>query len=354
MLRDLLARVLPRWLAIVLGVRRVTPRGAWDAPRASYQVEEAEDTGGGFRAAWRPQDPSKDPREPGGGESSSAGTDHGWSNCTMSSGAMALAYQRAPSQGSLAPWGGDLRHRQGDLSGGTDLYDVQDAWEEYGEALSIRSGQGWSKVKAAHDEGRAIVVQGQGNVPGSESFTGGHGCVIAPETHSDGRWLFGDPLASGWQWVSASSIRTWMEAWSSGCSFAVGERPPDPPPPTTEPDTGGTPDTTPYSSADLSKARQEGVAQGRQAGGAEALDAVFRSWSPGRPRTPLEPWDGGEWDAGAWGQVPYPLEGLAGARTPAAWGTHPTAWTGALWRDVTPLPGELTPWGDATWSAPWT
>jgi hypothetical protein len=194
MLRAWLAEVLPRWLAILLGVRRVAPvDGYW--PSRSVVVPEL-DTGGGFRAAWRQQDPAKDPKEPFGGESSSAGNDHGWSNCSMTSGALVLAYQQP--QGSKAYWGGDLRHSgQPDLSGGTDLYDVRDAWAEYGETLTIKSGAGWSAVKTAHNEGRAIVIQGTGNVPGSESFDGGHACAIAPETHSDGRWLFGDPLATG-------------------------------------------------------------------------------------------------------------------------------------------------------------
>lgn len=239
-MRDWLAEVLPRWLALALGIRRVvpTPDGYW--PWRSVVVPDL-DTGGGFRAAWRQQDPSVDPKEPGGGESSSAGNDHGWANCTMTSGALALAYQQP--RGSLAPWGGDLRHKQGDLSGGTDLYDVRDAWKAYGETLTIKSGAGWSAVKTAHNEGRAIVIQGTGNVPGSESFDGGHGCCIAPETHSDGRWLFGDPLASGWQWVKPSDIEVWAERWQSSVAFAVGEKPPPPPP--AEPDCPDCPDCPP-------------------------------------------------------------------------------------------------------------
>ena len=86
MLQAWLAERLPRWLALLLRIRRVVPvDGHW--PRMSVRVPPI-DTGGTFRAAWRPQDPAKDPREPNGSESSSTGSDHGWSNCTMASGAL--------------------------------------------------------------------------------------------------------------------------------------------------------------------------------------------------------------------------------------------------------------------------
>lgn len=226
MIHELLAELLPRWLAIALRIRRVSP----GRRRPSRRVVVPElDTGGAFRAAWREQDPAVDPKEPYGSESSSTGSDHGWANCTMTAGALAIAYQQP--RGDLAPWGGDMRHRQGDLSGGTDLYDLRDAWAEYGEELKIKSGSGWAALVDAHGAGRAVVVQGTGNVPGSESFDGGHACAIAPETHSDGRWLFGDPLASGWQWVKPADIRSWAERWQSSIAFAVGEAPPAEPVP---------------------------------------------------------------------------------------------------------------------------
>lgn len=177
------------------------------------------DTGAAFRPDWRKQDPSADPKEPYSGESSGTGTDHSWSNCTMTSAALAYAYQIRDKSG---PWGGDMRHHQDDLTGGTDLYDACTAWSRFGgQSLTIKIGDGWGAVKAAHNEGRAVIIQGEGNVPGSESFDGGHACIIGIETASDGKWLFGDPLASGWQWVTESSIRDWAENLSSGIYFAV-------------------------------------------------------------------------------------------------------------------------------------
>ena len=288
MIRELLAELLPRGVAIALGIRRVSPEaGYWPRDR-TVTVEPLADTGGTFRAAWREQDPAVDPREPNGGESSSTGTDHGWSGCTMTAGALALAYQEP--KGGLAKWGGDLRHQQSDLSGGTDLYDLRTAWAEYGETLNIRSGSGWSALVAAHDEGRAVVIQGSGNVPGSESFDGGHACCIAPETHQDGRWLFGDPLASGWQWVSVSSIRSWAEHWQSSIAFATGERPTSSPPPAPpEPECPDCPPETPRG-PELRRA---------EALGAEiALDEAVGSWVGWLGPGALIP--GGLWDASSW------------------------------------------------------
>jgi hypothetical protein len=336
----LLAELLPRWLALWLRIRRVTPgdRRPWHRV-----VVPPIDTGGGFRASWREQDPAKDPREPNGGESSSVGTDHGWSNCTMTSGALALAYQQP--RGALAPWGGDLRHKQGDLSGGTDLYDLRTAWQAYGETLTIKSGAGWSAVVTAHNEGRAIVIQGSGNVPGSESFDGGHATVIAPETHSDGRWLWGDPLASGWQWVSASSIRTWAEHWQSSIAFAVGEKPPAEPPPV--PPTPEPPPCPPVVPPGPELARAE------ELGAALALDEEVGSWIVWlRAGEPVDTWDVGLWGpidptldellaagpcvegaAACWARAPL-LDPIAAARaamtTAAVWDA--LAWRELVWR----------------------
>jgi hypothetical protein len=337
-------RVLVKYLLAWLRVRRYAPE-PWGRSPGPLDLTDAgtNDTGGAwYRPTHRRQDPASDPAEPGGGESSGAGNDHGWANCTMAAGAMALDFH---TLGRLKEWGGDLRHHQGDQDGGTDLYDLRDAWAAYGETLSIRSGAGWSGLTADREAGRFLVVQGSGNVPGSATFDGGHACALGPENAADGDWLFGDPLASGWQWVSPSSIRTWMEAWAgSGLAYArsAAHDPGTSPPPAPEPPPAPAPDRYP---AGYQDGTQAGLRQGR----AEALDGVFRSWSPGGPRTPLAPWDGTDWGGGAWGVIPYPVAALARARTPAAWGQ--AGWTAATWR------GEEAPddtWGQGAWSSPWT
>lgn len=165
-----------------------------------------------YRPRFRQQNPAVDPREPWPGESAARGQEHGWNNCTMTSGAMGLDFHTA---GARQLWGGDMRHRQSDLVGGTDLSDLQRAWAKLGYTLTIRSGSGWAGVIAAHREGRAIICQGRGNVPGSSTYTGGHAAIWLP----DG--AFGDPLANRWQSVSTSSIRQWMERLNPRCQFAV-------------------------------------------------------------------------------------------------------------------------------------
>ena len=134
------------------------PRDGEPRPHRIIKVRDI-DTGGSWRPAHRPQNPNSDPAEPGGGESSSAGNEHGWSNCTQSAGATAFAYEDHYAGAARAPWGGHLRHSQDDQSGGTDLNDLKQAWSRYGgRTLTIKSGTGWDDVERAHNERRAIVI----------------------------------------------------------------------------------------------------------------------------------------------------------------------------------------------------
>ena len=165
-----------------------------------------------YRPVFRKQNPAVDPKEPWPGESASRGNEHGWNNCTMTSGAMALDYH---THGAKRLWGGDMRHRQSDLSGGTDLSDLQRAWARLGYTLVIRSGRGWADLQRCRKEGRAIVCQGRGNVPGVSTYTGGHAAIWLP----DG--AFGDPLANRWQKVDSQAIRVWMERLNPRLQFAV-------------------------------------------------------------------------------------------------------------------------------------
>jgi hypothetical protein len=174
---------------------------------------------GWYRPRQKQQNPDVDPHEPAGGEHYSAGYDHGWSNCTMASGAMALDFHML---GALDLWGGDLRHAPGqpDQTGGTDLWDVAEAWAYHGQMLDIRSGDGWAAAKADHDDGRALLLTGEGDVPGSASFDGAHAICVLPEVHSDGRWLIADPLSTGPEWVTASALQTWAERLQGSINYA--------------------------------------------------------------------------------------------------------------------------------------
>jgi len=328
-IRRELALRLPRRLALWLGIRRVTPGDR--RPSRSFGIAPL-DTGGTYRAKLRMQDPAQDPEEPQGGEGSSTGSDHGWSNCTMSSGATAAAYE---GDHELKPWGGDMRHAQGDLSGGTDLYDLRAAWAAFGLELKVKSGDGWAGMVDAHEAGRAIVAQGIGNVPGAASFDGGHACVIAPESRAGGdEWLFGDPLCSDWQWIAKSRIREWVEAWDSSASFAVGSKRPEPPDPEPAPPE---PSPQPPAAPTYGDGYAAGVVDGRNL----EADRTFASWNPGgRVELPAgwATWDGAWWaPAARWAPParwstgwPVPLAAVYRARTPATWGG--AGWTAAVWR----------------------
>lgn len=343
-------RRLWRELLILLGIRRVTPRPGERLPSATVVVP-AIDTGGGYRPTWRMQDPGRDPREPNGGESSSRGNDHGWSGCTMTSSAVALAWA---TQGRLDKWGGDMRHRQGDLDGGTDLYDARDAFASYGESLTIRSGAGWGALREDRADGRYVVLQGEGNVPGSESFDGGHACVVGCETNAEGRWLFGDPLATGWQWCTESSIRAWAEAWQGSIAYAVTVAHGSPPPPAPAPDC-----TDAYEDGHAAGYRDgravgyhdgqlDGYSRGVVDGRGLGADSTYRTWLDWS--TAPSPAFADRWDRGAWSS-----RELAAGRLLRGDPCDPLA-VGAWHRGPVPWPVEATvaplaSWGEPGWAA---
>jgi len=174
---------------------------------------------GWYRPRQKQQNPDVDPHEPYGSESSSAGYDHGWSGCTMSAGAMVLDFH---TLGKVDVWGGDLRHAPGqpDMTGGTDLWDVEAAWQHYGQDLDIRSGDGWAAARDDHDAGRALLLTGTGNVPGSATFDGGHAICVLPEPRDDGAWLMADPLCTGPEWVTEGALRQWAERLQASVNYA--------------------------------------------------------------------------------------------------------------------------------------
>jgi len=336
--------------------RRRTPDDTPGSRRPDHglRIPAPRDTGGAWRPKHRPQDPAVDPKEPYGGEPSSTGRDHAWSGCTMSAGADALAYHSHYDGGTLAPWGGDLRHRQSDMTGGTDLADLAEAWASYGAKLTIRSGAGWPAVGDAHREGRAVVIQGTGQVPGAGDFDGGHACCIGPETRtSDGAWLFGDPLVSDWQWISPSAIHDWAARWQASIAFAVSRTPAaEPPPPPPEPDCPDCPPAEQHTPAQL-EAMESRAAAAAVTAAQDAEVTTWVAWLRDPRPAPADRWQLGAWadpsdlereieeelpdpcEPGAparWSRGPYPFpvtSALEALYRAPAWSS--SGWTAALW-----------------------
>lgn len=353
----MLAELLPRWLAVWLGIRKLSPRDGEPRPSRIVQLQRPGDTGGGYRPDERPQDPSIDPREPASGESSSSGESHGWANCTMASGAIALAYH---TRGEREPWGGHLRHEQDDQSGGTDLYDLRQAWERYaGETLTIKTGAGWSAVAKAHDEKRAIVLQGTGEVPGAGDYAGAHAVCIGIDTNNAGSWLLYDPLVSAYQWVSASSLRSWAERFHSSIAFAVSrvvEEPDEPDEPDEPPKPPPAPDVPP--SPVLVDWYAVGWDTGRDAGRTQLTDESFRlwlEWLQAPASSPVDVWDGMVWSGLEGGlereleDCPDPLPGVAGVWSRGAPPDPSSAAIAALRSSSTSWDGSS--WTGSLWSA---
>jgi hypothetical protein len=167
------------------------------------------DTGGIYRAPFGSQfgDPTESHTSP-----HSEG-----SNCTMAAAGMALAHETG---GRLDKRAGDMRHKQGDSEGGTDLYDAAEAWAHYGHNLSIWSGRGWGAVTDALEAGRGVILQGTGGLAGCGDYTGGHAIYVAPE-RSGSRWLKGDPECTGYEWCEARDLEAFAERLSPGVMFAV-------------------------------------------------------------------------------------------------------------------------------------
>jgi hypothetical protein len=258
----------------------------------------------------------------------------------MSSSAAMVGYATA---GASLPWGGDMRHHQGDLDGGTDLYDARTALAAYGVTLTIRSGAGWSALVADHDAGHPLVVQGGGrDVPGAGSYSGGHACAIGVGEDSGGRWLLGDPLTDAWQWIAPGDIKAWMEAWQGSCAWGripkVATTPPPDQPPDPAPPGQPCPPCPPEDCTDELTRYQD------------ALVGAWMTWLAAPRPGAADVWDGGAWSSpplaasailddpcppdptlapAAWSRgVPFPLSDALEAQA-----TDP-AWDGADWRQV--------------------
>lgn len=145
---------------------------------------------------------------------------HRSANCTMAAGATALDWH---TEGDVAVQGGDLRHRQGDLTGGTSLYDVLDGWQTYGQSFEIREGP-WADVLDTWEWGDGVLLQGLSEVFTSgcaATFDGPH-CIFVPPDESAGDMAVADPLCADYHRESLSTLRAYAEGlWGGIIQYGI-------------------------------------------------------------------------------------------------------------------------------------
>ena len=262
-------------------------------------------------------------------------------DCTMSAGAVALAYHTRGLD-DLAPWGGDLRHRQGDLSGGR-ICTICARLGGVRRDAHDRRGAGWSAVVEAHDAGRAIVIQGEGNVPGLG--------IVQRWTRVRDRARDAERRRCGYSAIRSRPAgngsrrrrsRRGRRAWQSSIAFAVSRvvaEAPDPAPEPKPPPPAPAPHTR---AAELELAVELGAERAVGIASSALVGAWVRYLEAPAPSKP-DAWGVGAWArpsssssgsrrrcgsvravrSGGWsrGPVPYPIaDALEAIKTPAAWG----------------------------------
>lgn len=148
------------------------------------------------------------------------GTSLANSNCRMAAAATGLDYH---TLGAKTSTGSKMRSHSGDTSGGTTSDDAVRAWKAYDQTLKVRDGAAWSEVLEALREGRLVhidVWSAAADGPCCNSACG-HTMAIAPEQHSDGRWLVSDPWCKPgkWTWWKESKLRAGAEEWADRCGW---------------------------------------------------------------------------------------------------------------------------------------
>ena len=195
-------------------------------PAESFTVEPAADTGGDYRAKLRPAGPERRPR----GTERRRGLERRVRRrlVELHDGVGRDRARVPPPAWATGPRGAATSAIvKSDLSGGNGFVRPPDRVVELRRGPRHPIGRRLGGLRDDHEAGRALVVQGTGNVPGSARTFDGRARVRRRARDALGRPLAvpGDPLCSDWQWISPSAIREWMERWDDDCSWARGEKP---------------------------------------------------------------------------------------------------------------------------------
>jgi hypothetical protein len=139
--------------------------------------------------------------------------------CTLESGAMALDFH---TKGGIKVWGGQLvpwcgltpaqiagqaPRADGEVRTGSGIPNVSMAWKHWNQTLGNRIGYRWISVLESLQLGRAVILQGDYDqfslaTRCQDAFLGNHAVIVLPERMAGPKWLVGDPLCSGYKWVS--------------------------------------------------------------------------------------------------------------------------------------------------------
>lgn len=131
---------------------------------------------------------------------------------------------------------------------GWSLADLARAMQRLGVPFAVRSGQGWSGVRAARKANLGIVLQGDSdrfpNSSCSGAFDGDHAVFLPPDTAPDGRWAYHDSICREKEYTTEATLRAYAEKFASGVAFGVFTTPVPPALPDTS--TGGAMELTEY------------------------------------------------------------------------------------------------------------
>lgn len=110
------------------------------------------------------------------------------------------------------------------LSPGWSLRDLGLAMERMGVPFDVRSGSGWAGVRAAHDAGLYVVLQGDsdrfGNATCSGRFDGDHAIGVHPD-ELVGDWRIDDPICPSARYEAEATLRAYAAKLSPTILFGV-------------------------------------------------------------------------------------------------------------------------------------
>lgn len=106
---------------------------------------------------------------------------------------------------------------------GWSLADLDLAMSRINVGFTVKNGAGWSAVRAAHDAGYYIVLQGDSDVFAnstcSGAFDGDHAIGIHPNENEFGQWRIDDPICATSRYELPSILERYAEKLAPSVRF---------------------------------------------------------------------------------------------------------------------------------------